>query len=446
MKDILKGFVNKTIKTISLLSYSCYNILKYKCGFVSLEDSIISICDSFIYDNYIFTKVIQWGIQEVYDDMNIKNNDKLKNYFSTFSNKVPYTKDELQYSSLLIKNIIQYASSRNDKLVIEGENHNESNNESNNENHNYVPMNSGSVALVFKARLNDTLVVIKILRPNIRNKIKEDINILLNLFDNIIIKKLISCYIKVNFKTFIINNLDILLSQCDFNCEIQNALLFKNNFKNTKSINIPNFYIHFTETFNDIIIMEYLDGPIAKNVSLDKLNNYLEPLQSFFFDSLFRYNTFHGDFHLGNVIIMNDGNSIGIIDFGIVYIITHEISNDLFDLMFLSLNSQDIKYFYKILKITIKMCCANKSQHEVIVKLLKEDKQLEQMIRFNDFSANMIIKVINRIMSLENVDLFPNVCQLLLSTMSGLQTIEYTNNNKSLNTLVRVYMNKSIMV
>ena len=419
-------------------------MLKYKCGFISFEDSIISICDSFIYDNYIFTKIIQWGVQEVYDDINIKNNDKLdklKTYFSTFSNKVPYTQHELQHSSLLIKNAIQYATSRNDKLVIENENHKS-------ENHNYIPMNSGSVALVFKARLNDALVVIKILRPNIRNKIKEDVSILLNLFDNIIIKKLISCYVKLNFKTFISSNLDILLKQCDLNCEVKNALLFKNNFKNKKNIIIPEFYTHFTETFHDLIVMEHLDGPIAKNVPLERLNHYLEPLQSFFFDSLFRYNIFHGDFHLGNIIIMNNGNSIGIIDFGIVYFITDKISNDLFDLMFLSLNSEvKIKHFYKILKISIKMCCCeSKSKHEATFDQIKEDKQFEQMIRYNDFSPNMIIKIVNKIMSLENVDLIPNVCELLLSTMSGLQTIEYTNNNKSLCTLVRRYMNKSIMV
>lgn len=441
MKDIIKQ-VNKLVKTISLLSYSCYNILKYKCGFVSFEDSIISICDSFVYDNYIFTKIIQWGVQEVYDEINIKNSDKLKNYFSTFSNNVRYSQDELQYSTLLIKDLIQYANSRNDKLVIENETHNEIHNE----NYNYIPMNSGSVALVFKARLNDTLVVIKILRPNIRNKIKEDVNILLNLFDNMFIKKLISCYVKLNFKTFISSNLDILLKQCDFTCEVKNALLFKNNFKNKKNIIIPDFYTHFTETFHDIIVMEYLDGPIAKNAPLESLVNYFEPLQSFFFDSLFKYKTFHGDFHLGNIIIMNDGNSIGIIDFGIVYFVTDKISNDLFDLMFLTLKSEDIKYFYKILKISVKMCCENKSQHEAIFNQLKEDKQLEQMIRCCNYSANMIIKITNKIMSLENVDLIPDICQLILSTMSGLQTIEYTNNNKSLNILVRVYMNKSVVI
>jgi predicted unusual protein kinase regulating ubiquinone biosynthesis (AarF/ABC1/UbiB family) len=154
---------------------------------------------------------------------------------------------------------------------------------------------------------------------------------------------------------------------------------------------------------------------------------------------------FHGDFHLGNIIIMNSGNSIGIIDFGIVYYLTDEISNNLFDIMFLSLNKNNIKNFYTILKIAIGMNCSNKCQHEFIFKILKEDKTIVELLH-RGFSANFLIKVINKIVSLDNVDLVPDACKLFLSTMSGLQTIEYTNNNKSLDALLRMYINKSIMI
>lgn len=438
MMKILKE-ITKLKNIISMFSFSCYNVLKYKCRFVEFEDTVISMCEYFIQKNYIFTKVIQWGIQEIYDDVdvknNVKNNDKLKNYFNTFSNKVPYTHDELQYSNLLIKNVIQYAKMQNgDELVVENEDEN-----------GYVPMNSGSVALVFKAQLNNLPVVIKILRPNIKNKIKEDVDVLLQFFDNVMIKPLIKYYIKINFKTFITSNVEILLNQCDFMNEVKNATLFKDNFKNKKNIIIPNFYTHFTEMFHEVIVMEYLDGPIAKNVPLEHLNHYLEPLQSFFFDSLYRYKILHGDFHLGNIIIMNNGNSIGVIDFGIVYYLTDEMSNNLFDLMFLSLDSCNSKKFYNILKLAIGMNCSNKSQHKFVFNLLKEDNAVIELSR-HDFSSNMLIKVINKITSLDNIDLVPDACKLFLSTMSGLQTVEYTNNNKNLNALLRVYINKSIMI
>ena len=435
--NILKG-VNNLVKATRLFIYLSYSIFRYKCGFIAFEDAVISICDSFIHENYIFTKVVQWGVQEIYDDANINSYDKLKEYFSTFSNRVPYTQDELKHTTLLINNAIQYARTRNDELVIENENGCDY----------YIPMNSGSVALVFKARLNGTFVVIKILRSNIRNKIKEDVDILLSIFENTVIKKVMNYYIKLNFKTFISSNVELLLKQCDFSYEIENAQIFKNSFKNKKNIIIPAFYPHFTETFEDIIIMEYLDGPVAKNIPLEHLNKYFKPLQSFFFDSLFRYKILHGDFHLGNIIIMNDGKNIGIIDFGIVYFLTDEISNMLFNLMIISVNLHDMKYLEKNLKIVIEVICSDESQHENILKKIKEDKKLIRMLQSQSkcFSSNILIEIINKIMSLDNVDLNPNMCQLCLSTMSGLQTIEYTNNNSSIEYMLKEYMKKCVAI
>jgi predicted unusual protein kinase regulating ubiquinone biosynthesis (AarF/ABC1/UbiB family) len=425
--------IKKLINVVKICSISCYNILKYKLRFATFEDSVISLCNSLTRSNYIFTKVIQWGVQEVYHDDNINNNkinsEKLKNYFSTFSSCAPYTQYELEYSVSFIKNVIQYTSSRNDELVVD-----------------YAPINSGSVALVFKAHLNDSPVVIKILRPNIKNKIKEDIDVLLEFFDNIFIRNLIWFYIKINFKHFILNNTENLLNQCNLNNEVKNILLFKNNLKNKKNIVVPDVYMHYTETFNEIIVMEFLDGPIAKNVPLDKLKNCLEPLQSFFFDSLYRYNILHGDFHLGNIIVMNDGDKIGIIDFGIVYFLTDETSNTLFDIVFLSLKTQDIKNFYAILKLTIRFICYHERDYKKIFEMFKQDKDLEYMARFTDFSSNGLLKIINKIMSLECIEVKQHAYTLVLSSMSGLQTIEYVNDNKSLTILTRVYMDNSIHI
>lgn len=435
--NLSKG-INNLLKAITMFSQVCYTFLIYKCGLTSFEDSVISVCESFIHKNYILTKVIQWGIQEIYEDGNINDNDKLKNYFSTFSNKIPYSHDELLYSNVLIKNAIQYASAHNDELVVENETQDENNGSY------YIPINSGSVALVYKGRLNDAHVVIKILRPNIRNKIKEDLDVLLNIFDNIMIKKLISYYLKINFKTFITSNVDVLLNQCDFKCEVQNGVLFKNNFKNKKNIVIPTFYTQFTDNFENMIVMEYLDGPIAKNVPLDKIHKYSEDIQSFSLETIFRYKTLHGDFHLGNIIIMNDGKSIGIIDFGIIYSVKNDLSDKLFDIVFLSFEVKDIKILNQILKNIIRLICSNESQHKTIFNIMKEDEKLINKMQCSNFSANMLIKLINKIMSLENIEIDSDLCRLLLSTMSCLQTVEYVNNNISLKKMMRLYMSKCV--
>jgi hypothetical protein len=143
---------------------------------------------------------------------------------------------------------------------------------------------------------------------------------------------------------------------------------------------------------------------------------------------------------------MNDGDKIGIIDFGIVYFLTDELSNSLFDIMFLSLKSDQVKNFYSILKIVIRLVCFDEKEHKIIFETLRKDKEFEYIVRCCDFSANIIVKVINKIMSLENIEIKHTVYKLLLSSMSGLQTIEYANDNKPLTTLTRVYMDKSIQI
>jgi predicted unusual protein kinase regulating ubiquinone biosynthesis (AarF/ABC1/UbiB family) len=211
--------------------------------------------------------------------------------------------------------------------------------------------------------------------------------------------------------------------------------------KNKKNIIIPHVYKHFTEAHNEVIVMEYIDGPVAKNVPLELLKTNFETLQSFFFESLFRYNILHGDFHLGNIIIMKN-NMIGIIDFGIVYTLTNEISDQLFNVLFLSLNPANNK---SLLRIIVRFICLDPHSHDVVYKKLLNDKEIIEFMS-SDFTANLIIKMINKIMSDESLELHQDICRLFLSTMSGLQTIEYVNENKSLDYLIKSYIHRSIQM
>jgi predicted unusual protein kinase regulating ubiquinone biosynthesis (AarF/ABC1/UbiB family) len=332
----------------------------------------------------------------------------------------------LHASLSYIKNITDFAKSRNDKLVVENDN---------------IPTNSGSVAIIFKARLNDIPVVIKVMRPNIRKRIEDDIKAVLFFFNNFFMRTFIGHYLKVNFKTFIEQNSELLLNQCDFISEVNNALLFKDNLKHKKNIIIPRVYKHFTEAYSEVIVMEYIDGPIAKNVPLELLKTKFEMMQSFFFDSLFRYNVMHGDFHLGNIIIATN-NTIGIIDFGIVYTLTNDVSDQLFNLLFLSLDSANNKLF---LRTVVRFLCLDANTHDATYKKLLNNQEIKDLLSYN-FSANLIIKLVNIIMLDESLGLHQEVCMLLLATMSGLQTVEYVNENKSLACLIKSYMQRSIQM
>lgn len=414
-------------KTIKIILSTSYHIFTYKLNFNTYNDTVINVCNSLVSHSYVFIKVIQWGVQNVYD---LFFNDELKEYFNAFSNNVPYTSVEQERAILCINNAVEYASTTcNDKLVIEN---------------NYIPINSGSVALVYKARLNDKPVIIKVLRHNIKKTIEEDICFLEYFFDNTFLKMIINRYTKIKFKRFIENNRDILLNQCDFLCEVNNALLFKNNLKNKKNIVIPHVYKHFTVACNEIIIMEYIDGPVAKNVAPYQLREHFEIIRSLYFESLFKYNILHGDFHLGNIIIVNQ-DTIGLIDFGIVYIVTNEISNGLFDILFLNLNKKKIKYLLHAIKIFIKMICINEKEYEEIFIKLKNDDELINIFLKSKFSGSALTTSLNKIISMDGVELNVYMCNLFLSTMSSLQSLDnctslIDDDNKSLSTGLKTYI------
>jgi predicted unusual protein kinase regulating ubiquinone biosynthesis (AarF/ABC1/UbiB family) len=421
------NYIRKIIKIMNITLSTSYHIITYKLNINTYNDTVINVCNLLVSHSYIFIKVIQWGIQNVYD---LNFNDELKEYFNTFSNNVPYSNFEQEIAILCINNSIEYASTTdNDKLLIEN---------------NYIPINSGSVALVYKARLNDKPVIIKVLRHNIKKNIEKDIDFLEFFFDNTFVKMIINRYTKVNFKRFIENNRDLLLNQCDFECEVNNALIFKNNLKNKKNIVIPHVYKHFTNACNEIIIMDYLDGPVAKNVSKCELGNHFKVLQSFYLESLFLYNILHGDFHLGNIIIINE-NTVGLIDFGIVYTVTNEISNALFDILIINLNKKKIKHLLHGIKILIKIICVNEKEHEEIFIKLKNDDELINLFLKLKFSGTVLVTILNKIISMDGVELNVYMCNLFLSAMSSLQTIEngmslIDDDNKSLSTLFKSYI------
>jgi hypothetical protein len=91
------------------------------------------------------------------------------------------------------------------------------------------------------------------------------------------------------------------------------------------------------------------------------------------------------------------------------------------------------------------MICPVKGEHEAILNDIKHDKDI-LVLQKNDFSANTILACLKKVTSLENISLDSNICSLIFCVMSGLQTVEYVNDNKSLLFLTKSYINRSIKI
>jgi ubiquinone biosynthesis protein len=197
-----------------------------------------------------------------------------------------------------------------------------------------VPLAAASIAQVHRATLKDgTPVVVKIRRPGIEGIIRADLRILEHA------AKLIESempdsrrYDPVQIVSQFRRSLN---RELDLAKEARNIDQFARNFVDDPLVKIPRVYWEFT---NDRVnVQEQIIGTVG--VAPDKLHaSGLDPklLAARGADTVLRmvleHGYFHADPHPGNVLFL-PGNRIGLIDFGMVGMLTNARRNQIVDLL-----------------------------------------------------------------------------------------------------------------
>ena len=120
-----------------------------------------------------------------------------------------------------------------------------------------TPLASASVAQVHRATLQDgEQVVVKVLRPNIRNNIERDISILSFLAARA--EEMVE-EMKFVHPVGVVREFEKAINkEIDLEPERKNIALFAKNFIDVKGIYIPKVYEQFCS--NNILVMEFIDG------------------------------------------------------------------------------------------------------------------------------------------------------------------------------------------
>lgn len=186
-----------------------------------------------------------------------------------------------------------------------------------------TPLASASIAQVHAATLQDDKeVVVKILRPNIKKQIEQDIDLLLT------IARLVEKYWKstqrfhptevvLEFKKSIIDEQDMIR-------EAANASQLRRNFYQSELLYVPE--VHWPLTKKNILVIERIYGTPVSNIKALKdkhtdLKKLAERGVEIFFTQVFRDCFFHADMHPGNVWVSleNPRNpQYMALDFGII--------------------------------------------------------------------------------------------------------------------------------
>ena len=189
-----------------------------------------------------------------------------------------------------------------------------------NDNKTPIVLGSGCVAQVFKGKVNNKSVAIKIIHPDIKEEIEADIRIMkfvTSLID--MIPGLQNLSLSESVEEF----QQIMTAQLDLTKEAQNLLLFRSNFNQTKGVTFPEpIYPYISPT---ALVETYEQGTLVSDM-LDYSDPFTKKkLAILGLDAILKMtfldNFIHADLHPGNIIVRNldNGNlELSMIDVGIV--------------------------------------------------------------------------------------------------------------------------------
>jgi ubiquinone biosynthesis protein len=186
-----------------------------------------------------------------------------------------------------------------------------------------VVLASASMAQVHAARLKTGEdVVVKILRPNMRKIIEQDLSIMHTLAN--LVDRYWSDSKRLKPKEIVQEFEHSLFDELDLQREAANAGQLRRNFANSELLYIPDIFWEYTR--ENVMVMERIHGiPIS---DIETLRNYginvkalAERGVEIFFTQVFRDCFFHADMHPGNIFVSYnhpDNPQYICIDFGII--------------------------------------------------------------------------------------------------------------------------------
>ena len=167
------------------------------------------------------------------------------------------------------------------------------------------PLAAASLAQVHTAKLkNGTEGVIKVLRPNIRRKVKKNLRLLKAS------AKVFSYLYKDSYRlkpNEVIRDYEAtILKELDLRLEASNTNLTRKNFLHSNELYIPEVYWDYTTS--NIMVLEKIDGIPCTDIKQIKhygINKKLlaENGVMIFLNQVFRDNFFHADMHPGNIFV-----------------------------------------------------------------------------------------------------------------------------------------------
>lgn len=185
------------------------------------------------------------------------------------------------------------------------------------------PLASASIAQVHGAVLHDgSDVIVKVLRPGIRETIDRDISLMYLLAD--VAARFLHDGKRLRPRAVVAEYDKTIHDELDLVAEATNAVVLRNNFKDSLMLYIPEIYWDYTRS--SVMVQERISGiPIRDIKAMEAIGMDMKKLAEhgveIFYTQVFEHNFFHADMHPGNIFVSTRRPEFPqyiAVDFGIV--------------------------------------------------------------------------------------------------------------------------------
>ncbi|OLE43857.1 MAG: protein kinase, partial [Thaumarchaeota archaeon 13_1_20CM_2_39_11] len=179
-------------------------------------------------------------------------------------------------------------------------------------------ISGASLGQVYRAKIRDKDVVVKVKRPGIEEMVEEDIAVLKKIVP--FAMKFVDPNLRYSADAMLSQFIETIHEEMDYTIESQNLKVIKRNMRSYPRVIIPS--VIEDHSTKNVLTLEYIPGIKITNVkALDEAGIDREQLvmraHRVFFTMLLRHEIFHADPHPGNISVANDGSLI-LYDFGMV--------------------------------------------------------------------------------------------------------------------------------
>lgn len=188
------------------------------------------------------------------------------------------------------------------------------------------PVAAASIAQVYHGTLLDgSDIIVKVQRPDIKEQIETDINILTTVAH--LLEKYITETVFFNPTGIVEEFTKTIRKELDFVQEAKNCCHFRRNLESDLDVYIPKIFGAFTT--DKVIVMERIEGVRIDDIEgiarlgLDRIHLAKIGVNTYF-KQVLEDGFFHADPHPGNLFAMPNG-MIGFVDFGIVGRVSPEL-------------------------------------------------------------------------------------------------------------------------